>query len=344
MSHLNPTSVRHSLSNSANASRRQLLRNATRAALMTSLLASALPGFAQSDAPLRVILPLSAGSGVDAIIRSAQVALSKELKQPVVIENLPGAGGITGTSALIKAAPDGKTIAFISNNHAVNPSVYKKMPYDSINDITPITVVGETPFVMVVNPQKLPVKNAKELAAALKAKPDFYNYASSGNGTIIQLAAEMFVQSAKVNVKHIPYKGTGPMLTDIISGQVDFGVASVPSVQGHLKAGLLRPVAIMGQNRTASLPELPTMAEQGYPDVVVGGWFAAVAPKGLPAAELKRLNTGIAKAFTSPELKEVMAQQENQIHPSTPEQATSFLRSEQTRYAEIVKKAHIQLD
>lgn len=344
MSHPKPTSAHQSSRPGTLAARRQLVRPGASIALMLSLMACALPGLAQSDAPLRVILPLSAGSGVDATIRAAQTALSQELKQPVVVENLPGAGGITGTSALVKAAPDGKTIAFISNNHAVNPSVYKKMPYDNLNDITPITVVGETPFVLVVNPQKLPVKNAKELVAALKAKPDVYNYASSGNGTIIQLAAEMFVEAAKVNVKHIPYKGTGPMLTDIISGQVDFGVVSVPSVQGHLKGALLRPVAIMGQSRSASLPDVATMAEQGYPEVVVGGWFAAIAPKGLPAAQLKRLHTGISKAFASPELKDVMAQQENQIHPTTPEQAASFLRSEQARYGEIVKKANIKLD
>ena len=179
-----------------------------------------------------VILPVGAGSGVDTIMRAAQTDLSKALGgQPVVIENLPGAGGITGTQAIVKAAPDGNTIGVISNNHAVNPSVYKKIPYDSLKDITPISVVGSTPFVLVVNPAKVPAKNAKELQALLKAKPGAYNYASSGNGTIIHLAGEMFLDAADVDVKHIPYKGVGPMIADLIGGQVDSGVVAA-SVQG----------------------------------------------------------------------------------------------------------------
>jgi len=318
----------------------------TRRLFVAALAASAfsLPAFAQSDAPLRVILPVGAGSGVDTIVRAAQNALARELKQPVVIENLPGAGGITGTAQIVKAAPDGRTIGFVSNNHVVNPSVFKKMPFDSLADITPISVVGETPFVLVVNPTRLPVKNAKELAAALKAAPGKYNYASSGNGTILHLAAEMFVDAADAKVAHIPYKGVGPMLTDIIGGQVDFGVTSVPSVQGHLKSGALRAIGVMGGQRVPSLPELPTMKEQGFADVVVGGWFAAIGPAKLPAAEVRRLHTAVANAWNAPEVKEAMARQENIIHPSTPEAAAAFFKSEQARYARVVQKADIKLD
>ncbi|HEX7891787.1 MAG TPA: tripartite tricarboxylate transporter substrate binding protein [Ramlibacter sp.] len=306
--------------------------------------AAALPAFAQADAPLRVILPVGAGSGVDTIVRAAQNALARELKQPVVIENLPGAGGITGTAQLVKAAPDGRTIAFVSNNHAVNPSIFKKMPFDSLTDITPISVVGETPFVLVVNPSRLPVRNAKELAATLKASPGKFNYASSGNGTILHLASELFVDAADAKVAHIPYKGVGPMLTDIIGGQVDFGVVAVPSVQGHLKSGALRAVGVMGAQRVASLPELPTMKEQGFADVVIGGWFAAVGPAKLPAAEVKRIHTAVVNAWNAPEVKEAMARQENIIHPGTPEAATAFFKTEQARYARIVQKADIKAD
>lgn len=296
------------------------------------------------EGALRIILPVSAGSGIDATLRPAQNALAKELKQPVVIENLPGAGGITGTQQLVRAAPDGRTIAFVSNNHAVNPSIYKKMPFDSLNDITPITVVGENPFILVVNPTKLPTKDAKELAAALRAKPGNYNFASPGNGTILHLAAEMFLASAGVQAKHIPYKGTGPMLTDLMGGQVDFGVTSVVSVQGQLKAGTLRAVGVLSNTRVASLPDVSSMQEQGFPDVVVSGWFAFVGPKGLPAAEVKRLHEAIVAAFNAPEVKEAMAKQENQIAPSTPQQAAAFFQTEQARYAAIVKKADVKLD
>jgi tripartite-type tricarboxylate transporter receptor subunit TctC len=288
---------------------------------------------------------VSAGSGVDTIVRAAAPALAKELGgQAVVVENLPGAGGITGTSALVKAQPDGNTIAFVSNNHAVNPSVYKKMPYDSLADITPITVVGATPFVLVVNPHKLPANNAKELVALLKAKPGIYNYASSGNGTIIHLADEMFVEAAGVDAKHIPYKGVGPMLADLIGGQVDFGVVAVPAVQGHLKNGTLRAIGVMGKTRVPSLPDLPTIAEQGYPDVDVAGWFAVIGPAKLPAAEVKRVHDAVVAAFAEPDVKAAMSRQENIINPSTPEAAAQTMKSEQERYARLVKKANIALD
>lgn len=310
------------------------------------LLASAsVPAWAQSTAPLRVILPVGAGSGVDTIVRTAQNALSKALGgQAVVIENLPGAGGITGTSALVKATPDGNTVAFISNNHSVNPSVFKNMPYDSLTDITSISVVGSSPFVLVVNPNKVPAKNAQELQALLKSKPGAFNMASSGNGTIIHLAGEMFVDAAGVQVQHIPYKGMGPMMADIIGGQVEFGVAAVAAAQGHLASGRMKAIGVMGKQRVASLPDVPTIAEQGFPDVDVAGWFALVGPKGLPAAQVDRLHKAVVAAFNDPEVRAAMAKQENVINPTTPDAAAKFLKTEQDRYAGLVAKANIKLD
>jgi len=243
------------------------LRRRTFAAIIVAA-GTALSGtsFAQADKPLRVILPVSAGSGVDGIVRAASPSLTKALGgQPIVVENLPGAGGITGTQAIVKAAPDGQTIGVVSNNHVVNPSVYPKMPFDAINDITVISVVGETPFVLVVNPAKVPAKNAKELAAFLKAKPNTYNYASSGNGTIIHLAGAMFIDAADAEVRHIPYKGVGPMVTDLIGGQVELGVVALPAVLGHLKSGALRAIGVMSKQRVAALPDLPTIAEHSGP-------------------------------------------------------------------------------
>ena len=318
--------------------RRRLLALALGAAALASAQAADKP-------PLRIIVPASAGSGIDTILRAAGPSLTKALGgQTIVIENLPGAGGITGTASLVKAAPDGNTIALVSNNHVVNPSVYKKMPYDSLNDITPITVVGETPFVLVVNPAKLPAKNAKELQAFLKAKPGTYNYASSGNGTIIHLAGAQFVDAADVDVRHIPYKGMGPMVSDIIGGQVEWGVIAVPIALPHLKGGTLRAIGLMGKERVPSLPDLPTMAEQGFPSVDIGGWFAFIGPAKLPAAEVKRLNAAILAAFQAPETKDAMAKQENVIHPLSAEASAQYFRSEQERYAKLAKKADVKLE
>jgi tripartite-type tricarboxylate transporter receptor subunit TctC len=295
-----------------------------------------------ADRPLRVILPVGAGSGVDGIVRAVGPSLTRALGgQPVVIENLPGAGGITGTLAIVQAAPDGSTIGIVSNNHVVNPSVFKKLPYDSLNDITPISVIGATPFVLVVNPTRLPAKDARELQALLKARPGGYNYASSGVGTIIHLGTEMFTSAADVKMQHIPYKGVGPMVADLIGGQVDLGVVALPAVQGHLRSGALRAIGIMGTSRVASMPDLPTIAEQGFPEVDVGGWFAAVAPARLPSAEVRRLHDAVVAAFAMPEAAQAMAKQENIIAPSTPEAAVQFFRSEQERYARLVRKAGI---
>ncbi len=297
-----------------------------------------------SDKPIRMVLPVGAGSGVDTIMRAAVPQLIKALGgQSVVIENLPGAGGITGASVIVRAPADGLTLGVVSNNHVVNPSVFKKMPFDAVGDITPISVVGATPFVLVVNP-KVPAKNAKELQALLKAKPDGYNYASSGNGTIIHLAGAMFMEAAGVDVRHIPYKGVGPMVTDIMSGQVEVGVVALPAIQGQLKSGSLRAIGIMGTQRVPSLPDLPTIAEQGFPDVDVAGWFAVVGPARLPPAEVKRLHAAVVAAFAMPETKEAMTKQENIINPMTPDASLQFFKTEQERYARLVKKAGVTVE
>lgn len=295
--------------------------------------------------PVRVIIPASAGSGLDTQVRAAGPALSRALNnRPLVIENISGAGGLTGTSALVKAAPDGNTLAAVSNNHAVNPSVYKKMPYDSLADITPIAVMGETPFLLVVNPAKVPAKTAKELQAFLKAKPGAYNYASSGNGTIIHLAGAMVVDAMGVDVKHIPYKGMGPMVADIIGGQVEIGVVAINVAQPHIASGALRAIGVMGKQRLASMANLPTMIEQGFPDVEIGGWFALIGPAKLPAADVKRLHAAVLAAFADPETKAAMDKQHVLVQVMTAEASTQFFKTEQERYAKLAKKADVTLE
>ncbi|HEY2818333.1 MAG TPA: tripartite tricarboxylate transporter substrate binding protein [Casimicrobiaceae bacterium] len=296
----------------------------------------------QSDKPIKFILPVATASGVDTITRSAQAALSKTLGAPVVIENQPGAGGIVGTQTLVKAAPDGTTLSIVSNNHVIYPSVYKSVPFDPVADITPIAIIGSTPIVLVVNP-KVPAKNAQELIALLKSKPDELNYASSGNGTILHLAAAMFLDQAGVKAKHIPYKGVGPMITDLLGGQVEFGTLSLPSVQQHIKSGALRAIGVAAPARVAAAPDIATFVEQGMPNYLVEGWFAVIGPAKMPAPLVNKINAAVKDAFASPEVKDAMAKQGNTIDVSTPEHAAKFFPSELAKYATLVKKAGVEL-
>ena len=312
--------------------------------LLLAAAASSLAGgaFAQlADRPVRFILPVATGSGVDTITRAASPALAKALGHSVVIENQPGAGGVVGTAAMVKSPADGYTLSIVSNNHVIYPSVLKSVPFDPVADITPIAVIGSTPLVLVANP-KVPAKNAQELIALLKAKPGALNYASSGNGTILHLAAAMFLDEAGVQARHIPYKGVGPMVTDLIGGQVDFGVLALPSIQGHLKSGALRAIGTSSPQRLAAAPDIPTFVEQGLPHYLVDGWFAVVGPKGLPAADVARIHDAFTTAFATPEVKQAMARQGNTIAIGTPQQAQAWFRSELVKYAALVKKAGVQ--
>jgi tripartite-type tricarboxylate transporter receptor subunit TctC len=295
---------------------------------------------AQSERPVKLILPVSAGSGVDGIVRAASAQISKALGQSVVIDNQPGAGGVVGTAALVKSAPDGLTLSVVSNNHVIYPSVLKSVPFDPVADITPIALIGTTPMVLVVNP-KLPVKNVQEFIALLKASPGKYNYASSGNGTILHLAAELFKDVTSTFSTHIPYRGFAPMLQDIVSGQVDWGVGALPAVQGQVRSGHLRALCIASGVRSAAAPDIPSAAEEGVPRYLVDGWFAAVGPKGLPADLTRRIHAAITVAFNTPEVKEAMAKQGNTISISTPEAAQKHFKDELQKYAGLVKKAGV---
>lgn len=300
------------------------------------------PSFAQvGERAVRFVLPNATGSGVDAITRAAQPALAKALGHSVVVENQPGAGGIVGLQTLARSAPDGMTLSVVSNNVVIFPSVLKSMPFDMPGDFTPIAIVGSTPIVLVVNP-KVPANNSPEFVALLKSRPGELNYASGGNGTILHLASEMFLDEAGAKARHIPYKGVGPMVTDLIGGQVEFGTVALPSVQGHLKSGALRAIGMATAQRSAAAPEIPTFVEQGLPGYVMEAWFAVIGPKGLPAADVKRIHDAVTAAFNDPAVRDVMARQGNTISITTPEQASAAFRSELAKYARLVKKAGLE--
>ncbi len=315
----------------------------TRRHLLAGLAATvALPGFAQNNKSIRFILPNATGSGVDAITRAAQAALGKALGHPVIVDNQPGAGGIVGLQALARSPADGLSLGVVSNNVVIFPSVYKSLPFDMPGDFTPIAVVGYTPVLLVVN-AKVPASNAKELIALLKAKNGDMTFASGGNGTILHLASEMFLDQTGTKARHIPYKGVGPMLTDLIGGQVDFATAALPSVQAHLKSGALKAIGVATTQRVPAAPDIPTFVEQGVPSYVVEAWFAVIAPKNLPPAEVQRVHAAVTAAFADAGVKEAMARMGNVINVGPADQAMPFFRSEMARFAQLVKKAGVEL-
>jgi tripartite-type tricarboxylate transporter receptor subunit TctC len=291
---------------------------------------------------VKFILPNAVGSGVDTITRAAQPALSKALDATVVVENQPGAGGVIGLQYLARSPADGSTLAMVSNNVVIFPSVLKSLPFDMPGDFTPIAIVGATPMVLVVNPQKMPVKDAKEFFALLKSKPGQYNFASGGNGTILHLASEMVLEAGGATAKHVPYKGVGPMVTDLVGGQVDFGTAALPSVQGQIKAGQLRAIGVLTPQRTPAAPDIPTFAEQGLKDFSLDAWFAVIGPKNLPAAQVQKAHDAVVVAFNDPAVKEAMAKQGNTIAISTPAEAQAAFKRELARFAALVKKVGLE--
>ena len=298
--------------------------------------------WAQADRTIKFILPNATGSGVDAITRAAAPALAKALGHAVVVENQTGASGVIGLQALSKNPPDGFTLSVVSNNVVIFPSVMKSLPFNMPGDFTPIAVVGSTPMVLVVNPQKVAASGSREFIAALKGRPGGFNFGSGGTGTILHLAAEMFLDVAKLSAKHIPYKGVGPMVTDLLGGQIDFAVVALPSVQQHIKSGALRAIGMCADKRTAAAPEVPTFVEQGLTDYVMEAWFAVIGPKGMSGADVKRIHDGVVAAFNDAAVRDTMAKQGNTIAISSPEQAQRSFQSELLRYAALVKKVGIE--
>lgn len=225
---------------------------------------SAHAQLASTEKPIRMVVPLTAGSTVDAVARALGPGLGRATGHSIVVENVVGAGGITGTAQIVKAPKDGLTLGMISSNHVINPGIYKTVPYDSIKDITPMAVLATVPLVLVVNP-KLPVRSLQELREYAKAHPGALNYGSAGNGSTLHLASELLISEAGINMKHVPYRGTGPLITDLIGGQVQLAFVSVSQVASQVKAGTLRAIAVSTTTRSSTLAEVPTMVEAGVP-------------------------------------------------------------------------------
>lgn len=294
--------------------------------------------------PITYVVPFAPGGNTDTLARIIGPKVSTALGQPVVIENKPGAGGNIGSDFVAKAKPDGYTIlGGTISSHAINASMYPNMPYDPIKNFEPITVLGQAPLLLVV-PADSPYKTVKDLLDAAKAKPGSLSFASAGNGTSPHLAGELLKSSAKIQATHVPYKGSGPAVTDLLAGHVQFMFDTALIVGGHIKAGKLRPLAVTSSKRTSLFPDVPTLAEAGVPGYEIGSWQAVYAPAGTPKPIVERLNAEIVKALKSPDVAERFAGLGMEPVANTPAQMAEFNKAEVAKWAKIVKEANIKAE
>jgi tripartite-type tricarboxylate transporter receptor subunit TctC len=298
---------------------------------------------AQSDRPIRMIVPLAAGSTVDAVARALAPSFGRTTGHAVVVENIAGAGGIPGTSQLVKASKDGLTVGMISSNHVINPGIYKTVPYDSLKDITPIAVLATVPLALVVN-AKLPVKSVQDLLAHAKSHPGTLNYGSAGNGSTLHLAAELMISETGIDMKHVPYRGTGPLITDLVGGQVQLGFVSVSQVAPQVKAGTLRALAISTSTRSTALPDVPTMAEAGVAKYSFDAWIALIGPAGLPKPIVDGYAAAMKTALASPEAQTAIVGQGLMVLDKGPEVAPAFFQTELVKHQALVKQSGATLD
>lgn len=323
-----------------------LTRRALACAAVLACGAAPLGAWAQTGPtgkPIRLIVPLAAGSTVDAIARAVAPSFGRTTGHPVVVENLAGAGGIPGTQQVVKAAKDGLVLGMISSNHVINPSIYKAIPFDSLKDITPIVVLVTVPLVLVV-PAALPVKTVGELLTYAKAKPGSLNFGSAGNGSTLHLAGELLVSETGMEIKHVPYRGTGPLITDLIGGQVQLGFVSISQVAAQVKAGTLRALAVSTRQRSAALPDVPTLAEAGVPRYAFDAWVALIAPAGLPKPMVDGYAAAISTAIGSPEARAAVMGQGLMVLNMGPDSAPDFFQSELLKHQKLVQQSGATLD
>ena len=316
--------------------------------LLSALAAiSFVPGmsFAQEGKPLRMIVPFPPGGATDITARALQDALTRILKQPVVLENRGGAGGSIGMAEVARAPADGLTIGVATlSTHGVNPAVYSKLPYNPTKDFVGVTEIVKAPGVIVINPAVLPVKNFAELVAYLKANPGKVSYATPGNGTIGHMWGELFKSSTGTSMVHIPYRGAGPAINDVLAGQVAVYFDQVASSLPYVKAGKLKALAVSWPQRLDVLPDVPTYAELGYKQANEPSWFGLVAPAGTPAAAVDRIQQAVAQALKEPALRERLAGLGLYPSGTTPAEFTAQIGHEIDKMKRVAAYAKVALD
>jgi tripartite-type tricarboxylate transporter receptor subunit TctC len=306
-------------------------------------LAAWLPGLAQTypDRPIKIYHGFAAGGGADLLLRTLLPQLSENLGQQVVIEYRPGAGGNIAMEAVARAAPDGYTLLMGTPGLAINPSLYANLPFDPLRDFAPVSLIGTVQNVLIVNPA-FAAKDVRELIEIAKAHPGKLNFASSGTGTSLHLAGELFKVSTGVDIVHVPYKGGAQAMTDVIGGQAEMMWNVLPSALPQIKAGTVRALAVTGKARSDSLPDVPTMREAGVPDYTAITWNGILAPANTPKAIIAKLNDAIVKALRTPEMKGKYAAIGQDLAWSTPDEFAAFIAEERARWSKTIGTAGIK--
>jgi tripartite-type tricarboxylate transporter receptor subunit TctC len=323
-----------------------MIRLRQRAALgaLTLLLAAGAWAQAYPTKPIRLVVPFPAAGTTDILAREVAQRLSVSFGQSVIVDNRPGAAGNIGSDLVAKSAPDGYTLLMGTvGTHAINPSLYAKMPYDHVKDFVPIVLVAGVPNVLEVTPS-LPVNSVADLIKLAKEKPGQLNFASSGSGTSIHLSGELFKTMAGVDMMHVPYKGSAPAVTDLMGGQVQLMFDNLPSSLAQIKAGKLRAIAVTSAERAPALPNIPTIAESGLPGFEASSWFGLLAPSGTPAAVVARINADVNQWLQTAEAKEKLLAQGAAPAGGTPEQFAAHIRAETEKWAKVVKVSGAKVD
>jgi tripartite-type tricarboxylate transporter receptor subunit TctC len=293
--------------------------------------------------PLRFVVGLAPGGGTDIVARMVGGKLGPAIGQQVIIDNRPGAGGNIAAELVARSAPDGYTLVVVTASHAVNPSLYKKLAYDPVRDFAPITQLTSQPYLFVVHPS-LPAKDVKEFIALCKGRKGGLTYASSGSGLLGHLGMELLKRMGKFDAQHIPYKGAAPALVDTMTGQVEAFFPTIISGLPQVKAGRVRAIAVTTTERSPLLPNVPTVAEQGFPGYEVNGWYALLAPAGTPKEVVATLNTEVAKVLRQADVKERMASEGAAPVGNTPEQFSAYMASEMQKWAKVVQQSGARAD
>lgn len=290
---------------------------------------------------VKMIVPLTTGSGADIAGRVVAKSLTETWKQSVIIENRPGAGGLIGTGVVVNADPDGYTLLVQSASYAANPAIYKKLPYDPIKSLVDVAILGQTPYVMITAADS-PYQSIRDLVIAAKAKPDEITFASAGVGSSTHLAAEYFNQMMGIKLIHVPYKGSPEAIQDTMSGRTAFYMAPLDTAIGQLKGGKVRALGVTSKARNPAVPEIPSIAEQGYANFEIGLWFGVWAPAATPPAIVKKINKDINQAMQDPEVKTAYETKGIKATPLSPAEFTKFVREEMSKYQKIAKEAAIE--